>query len=696
MDRRRFLKLTGAVAAGLALGLDRFGAIAHADAANFEPSALLQVSRDGSVTLWVTKTEMGQGVSTSLPMILAEELEADWKTVKIRYAKLDPKYGDQDTGGSESVRGSYDRLRRAAAAAREMLVAAAAKRWGVLPATCHAENGAVLHAASKRSTLYRELVGDASKLPVPADPRLKEPRAFRLLGQSPPRFDIPSKVTGAACYGIDVRVAGMLFASIERCPTHGGRLVRHESAKALAVAGVQQVVALPNAVAVVASDTWSAFRGRAALDVVWDPGPLASLDSASIDAKFRADAEQTGVVHHQVGDFAAALARSGQKLESVYTVPYLAHAPMEPQNATVLVTGNRCRIWAPVQIPSWAADSVAKELGIPRENIDLEITLVGGGFGRRLYHDYLIEAALVAKQVQGPVQLVYSRADDMRAGFYRPASLHRMTAGVTGAALTALRHRVICPSISQQLFPGSLKNGVDRNISDGLSDWPYSVADYRAEHVLSDPGIPVLWWRSVYNSQNPFASECFLDECARAAGKDPLAFRLALLKDRPRHAAVLKLAAQKAGWGRAVAKGHGLGLAMHASFGSYAAMVAEVSVEDGAPRVHRAVIALDCGQVVHPDTIRAQLEGAVMFGLSAALHSRLTFAAGATVEGNFDGHAILRLPDAPRVEVHLMPSSEKPGGVGEPGVPVVAPSVANALFAATGQRLRNLPLTLAS
>lgn len=378
----------------------------------------------------------------------------------------------------------------------------------------------------------------------------------------------------------------------------------------------------------------------------------------------------------------------------MYTVPYLAHAPMEPQNATVLVTGDRCRIWAPVQIPSWAADSVAKELGIPRENIDLEITLVGGGFGRRLYHDYLLEAARVAKQVQGPVQLVYSREDDMRAGFYRPASLHRMTAGVTGAALTALRHRVVCPSISQQLFPGSLKNGVDRNISDGLADWPYSVGDYRAEHVLSDPGIPVLWWRSVYSSQNPFASECFLDECAHAAGKDPLAFRLALLKDRPRHAAVLKLAAQKAGWGRAVAKGHGLGLAMHASFGSYAAMVAEVSIEAGAAHVHRAVIALDCGQVVHPDTIRAQLEGAVMFGLSAALHSRLTFEAGATVEGNFDGHAILRLPDAPRVEVHLVASSEKPGGVGEPGVPVVAPAVANALFAATGQRLRDLPLTL--
>ena len=692
LDRRSFLQLTGVAVGGLVLGFDAFGSLAHADAATFEPSGFIRIDGEGATTLWVTKTEMGQGINTALPMILAEELDADWARVSIQYAKVDPaRYGNQDTGGSYSVRGSWNPLRKAGAAAREMLVAAAATRWAVAPATCRSEAGFVIHDASGRRAGYGELVSDAAAQAVPKEPRLKDAKDFHVVDRATPRFDIPGKTDGSARFGIDFRIEGLLFASIERCPTHGGKLLKFDGARALALPGVRHVVPLERAVAVVATDICTAQQARAALDISWDHGPNAALDSAAIDAQFQAAAGKDGVVHKSAGDFTAAHARAQHKLEAVYSVPYVAHAPMEPQNATAHVTGERCRLWAPIQLPSWATAEVARALGIPQKNVELEIPLVGGGFGRRLYHDYAVEAALVSKAVNAPVQVVWTREDDMRGGFYRPASVHRMTAGIAAGKLTAFRHRVVGPSISLQLIPEEVKNGVDDNISDGLIDWPYAVADYRAEHVQCDPGIPVLWWRSVWSSQNPFASEGFLDECAAAAGADPLAFRLTLLAGHPRHAAVLQLAADKAGWGRKLANGRGMGLAVHGSFGSFTAMVAEVSLENGAPRVHRAVIAIDCGQVVNPDTVRAQLEGAVVFGLSAALHSKLTFASGATVEGNFGGHRILRLPETPVVEVHITPSHEAPGGVGEPGVPVVAPSVANALFAATAKRWRRMP-----
>jgi isoquinoline 1-oxidoreductase beta subunit len=692
MRRRTFLQLTGVSTAGLVLGFDAFGALAHAAAAEFQPSGFIRIAADGSTTLWVTKVEMGQGVNTALPMILAEELDADWKRVEIRYAKFDPaRYGNMDTGGSYSVRGSWNPLRKAGAAAREMLVAAAAQRWRVAPGTCRTESGFVIHDGSKRRAGYGELAAAAALLPVPKEPRFKDAKDYRVVDRATPRFDIPAKTDGSARFSLDFRLPGMLFASIERCPTHGGKLAKFDGARALALPGVRHVVPLARGVAVVATDTWTAMKARRALDITWDHGPHAALDSAGIDEQFKADAAKAGATHKSTGDFAAALSRAEHKLEADYRVPYVAHAPMEPQNTTAHVSGERCRLWAPVQLPSWATGEIATAIGIPAKNIELEIPLVGGAFGRRLYHDYAIEAALVSKAIQAPVQLVWTREDDMRGGFYRPASLHRMSAGVSAGRLTAFRHRVVGPSISLQLVPEEVKNGVDDNISDGLTDWPYAVADYRAEHVQSDPGVPVLWWRSVWSSQNPFASEGFLDECAAAAGADPLAFRLALLEQQPRHAAVLKFVAEKAGWGRKLAAGRGMGLAMHSSFGSYVAMVAEVSADKGVPRVHRAVIAIDCGQVVNPDTVRAQLEGAVVFGLSAALHSKITIAHGATVESNFDGHPILRLPETPVIEAHIVTSHEKPGGVGEPGVPVVGPSVANALFAATGKRWRRMP-----
>ena len=692
LDRRSFLQLTGVALGGLVLGFDAFGSLAHAESATFEPSGFIRIDGDGATTLWVTRTELGQGVNTALPMILAEELDADWTRVSIQYAKVDPvRYGNQDTGGSYSVRGAWTPLRKAGAAAREMLVAAASRRWGVAPATCRTEAGFVLHDASGRRAGYGELASDAATQPVPGEPQLKDTKDFRVVDRATPRFDIPGKTDGSARFSSDFRIAGLLFASIERCPTHGGKLLQCDGARALALPGVRHVVPLERSVAVVATDIWTAQQARAALGITWDHGPNAALDSAGIDAQFKAASSRDGVAHKSVGDFDAAHARADHKLEATYSVPYVAHAPMETQNATAHVTGDRCRLWAPIQLPSWAVGEVARAIGIPEKNVELEIPLVGGAFGRRLYHDYAIEAARVSRAVSAPVQVVWTREDEMRGGLYRPASVHRMTAGIAAGRLTAFRHRVVAPSISLQLVPEEVNDGVDGNISDGLVDWPYAVADYRAEHVQCDPGIPVLWWRAVWNSQNPFASEGFMDECAAAAGADPLAFRLALLKDRPRHTGVLQLAADKAGWGRKLASGRGTGLAMHAAFGSFAAMVAEVSLENGAPRVHRAVIAIDCGQVVNPDSVRAQLEGAVVFGLSAALHSKLTFAKGATVEGNFGGHRILRLPETPEIEVHIMPSHEAPGGVGETGVPVVAPSVANALFALTARRWRRMP-----
>lgn len=695
MQRRTFLQLTGLAATGLVLGFDALGSIAHAEAVTFQPSGFIRIDAEGNITLWSTKAEMGQGVNTAFPMILAEELDADWARVRMQYAPVDAvRYGNQDTGGSYSVRGSYKQLRTAGAAARLMLVTAAANRWGVEPATCRSEAGVVYHDASKRSLAYGALVEDAAKLPVPKEPALKDPKTFRILGRDTKRFDIPSKTNGSAKFGIDLRVDGMLFASIERCPTFGGKLGSFDGAKALALPGVKHVVPLERGVAVVATDTWTAMQARKALQITWDHGPNASMNTASIDALFAEAAVKDGVTHKSTGDFAAMHAKAEKKLEADYHVPYVAHAPMEPQNATAHVTGDRCKLWAPVQLPSWAVPEVAKAIGIPAANVECVVPLIGGAFGRRLWHDYAIEAALVSKALQAPVQVVWTREDDMRGGFYRPRSLHRMSAGITGGKLTAYRHKVVGPSISAQLVPEEIKNGVDDNISDGLTDWPYAVADYHAAHVQVDPGISVLWLRSVWSSQNPFGSEGFMDECAAAAGADPLAFRLELLKDKPRHAAVLKLAAEKAGWGAKLPAGHGMGLAVHSSFGSYAAMVAEVSLHDGMPRVHRAVMAVDCGQVVNPDNVRTQMEGAVIFGMSLAFDAQFTFEHGATVEGNFDGHRPLRLPQAPeKVEVHLVPSSEKPGGIGEPGVPVVAPAIANALFAATGRRWRRMPFS---
>jgi isoquinoline 1-oxidoreductase beta subunit len=689
LSRRDFLRISAGAGAGLCLGfrIEAREAWAATPAA-FAPNAFLSVETSGQVAIWVVRSEMGQGVHTSMPMLVAEELECDWKSVHIEQAPTDPKFGQMSTGGSRSVRGSWTPLRKAGASAREMLVLAAAVRWGVEPASCRAEEGQVVHAASGRTLSYGALAAAAAKLPVPKDPPLKDPKDFRLLGKPVPRLDTPSKVTGRAVFGIDVRLPGMLFATVARPPVVGGKVAGFDDAKARKVPGVRKVIQVPSGVAVVADSTWAAIQGREALEVRFEDGPNGSLDSAAVE-RLLSDPEAKPQVVRADGDLDAALAAATKKLEAVYQAPFLAHATMEPMNCTARVTKKSAELWAPTQAPTWAQGAVAKALGLPEAAVTVRTTLLGGGFGRRAIPDFAVEATEVSRAAGAPAQVVWTREDDMRHDLYRPASRHELRAGIDAAGcLAAWHHRVRAPSIAAQLFGG--REGRP-DVVEGAADVPYDAGAVLVDCVTPAVGLRVGWWRSVYASQNAFAEECFLDECAAAAGKDPVAFRKELLAKHPRHRGVVELAAEKAGWGSPLPAGRGRGIACYFSFGSWVAEVAEVSVQGKELRVHRVVAAVDCGRVVNPDTIQAQVESAVAYGLSAALHGEITLERGRVRQGNFDDYEPLRLDEMPAVEVHLVPSAEDPGGIGEPGLPPIAPAVANAIFAATGQRLRRMP-----
>ncbi len=695
VSRREFLKVCGAAGAGLVIGvyLPRAGAAAARSTAPFAPNAFLSIDRAGTVTIWVAKSELGQGVRTALPMLVAEELEADWAKVRIEPAILDAKYGNQGTGGSASVRRSWLPLRTAGAAAREMLVAAAAATWSVPPSACRAQAGEVIHAQTGRRLGYGALVEKASALQVPDHPALKDPKDFHLLGTSVPRLDLHSKVDGSARFGIDVRRPGMLFAAIARCPVFGGVPASVDDVRARQVPGVRDVVRLRTRVAVVAENTWAAFEGRRALQVTWDEGADAGLDSADIRAKFEQMSRGQAATARHDGDPEPALSRAALKLEADYEVPFAHHAPMEPMNCTADARGDRCEMWAPTQFPSIVRRAVAGEIGVPPEAVQVNITLVGGGFGRRIEADYAVEAAAVSKQVGAPVQVVWSREDDIQHGWYRPASLHRLRAAIEGGRLTAWTHRVVAPSIVAQRGFADLKNGLDEQAVDGAANIPYAIENLHVDYVLAETPVPIGWWRSVFASQNAFATECFLDEVAMALQKDPVALRRELLAKSPRHLGVVELAASKAGWGTPLPAGHARGVALCESFGSFVAQVAEVSVaESGEPRVHRVVCAVDCGMTVNPGIITQQFEGAVAFALTAALKGPITIEKGRVEQSNFHDYELLRMSEMPEVEVHIVQSREAPGGIGEPGVPPLAPAFANALFAATGKRIRRLPI----
>jgi isoquinoline 1-oxidoreductase beta subunit len=693
LGRRDFLKLSAG--AGLWLAVSEPGRVIAADPSQppdgFAPSAWLHVGPDGVVTVHLGKSEMGQGTFTGMAVLIAEELEADWKKVRVLSADADPRFGNMVTGGSRSVRGNFIPLRKVGAAAREVLVAAGAKRLGVKPAACRAEEGAVVHGASGRRLEYGALVADAAKLPVPGNPRLKDPRSFRLIGKRVPRLDTPPKVAGRAVFGLDVRVPGMRYAAVARPPTLGGKVKGFDAAAAGRVPGVIKVVEVPSGVAVIADSSWSAFRGRDALAATFAPGPDGALDTAGLSRRL-AEAPVASEPMRSVGDVERALAGAARRLEAAYTLPLLAHATMEPMNCVASVGSGKVELWAPTQAPTWARSEVARALGVSESAVTVHVTFLGGGFGRRAMPDFAVEAAEVSRAAGVPVQVVWTRTDDLRHDFYRPPGRNELRAGLDAKGrLVAWHHRVRTPSISRQL--GHTAAGAAApDVGEGAQDVPYTIPAIRVDQAAPEPGVPIGWWRSVYSSQNAFAEEVFMDELARAAGKDPLAFRLAHLPRTSRLRGVLQLAAEKAGWGGSVPKGRGLGIACHASFGSYVAHVAEVSVRNGRIAVHRVVTAVDCGTALNPDSVEHQAEGSVVYGLSAALRGEITLKDGAVVQANFDDYEPLRMSEVPKVEVHLVPSQEEPGGMGEPALPPIAPAVANAVFAATGERLRSLPL----
>lgn len=704
LHRRDFLKTSAAGGVGLVLGLYLPGKYAaqaaeSAPAAAFAPNAWIRIAPDDSVTLVIDKSEMGQGILTALCMLAAEELECDWKKIRTEFAPaakeyFNPVFGLQGTGGSTSVRGSWEPLTKAGAAAREMLIAAAATRWGVEAASCHAANGSVIHTPTKRKLSYGQLAEDAAKLPVPEKPARKDPKDYRFIGKAMKRLDTPPKVNGRAEFGIDVRLPGMLHAAVARCPVFGGKVASFDASKAEKVPGVKRVVQISTGVAVIADNSWSAFRGRDALQITWDEGPNAANTSAAIRKIFADAAEKTGAVARKDGDAQSALASSAKKIEAVYEVPFLAHATMEPMNCAADVRADGCDIYAPTQFQTFAQGTGAKITGLKPEQVRIHTTYLGGGFGRRAEQDFIAEAVEASKAAGAPVQVTWTREDDMQHDYYRPAAYSRLAAGFDADGWpVAWYDRVVGPSIFTRFF-GGVRNGIDPAAVEGVANLAYAIPNFHVEYVLQEAGVPVGFWRSVGNSQNGFVSECFFDEVAHAGGKDPVELRRRLLKNSPRHLRVLELAAEKAGWGKPLAAGRSLGVAVVESFGSYVAQVAEVSVDRKAKTVavHRVVCAVDCGKVVNPDTVVAQMESGIIFGLTAALKGEITIDRGRVEQSNFHDYEVLRLNETPKIEVYLVPSTEAPGGCGEPGTPPIAPAVCNAIFAATGKPIRRLPI----
>ena len=669
------------------------------------PNAFIRIAPDDSVTILLKHSEMGQGVWTSLPMVVAEELGCDWSRVRVEHAPAAPEYahtafGMQMTGGSTSTWESFDQLRTAGAMARELLVAAAAAKLGVKAAECRVDNGHVVHG--QRRVRYGEVAEAAAKLPMPASVKLKEAKDWTLIGKPTRRLDSRAKTTGTAEFGIDVKRPDMAVALVARAPVFGATLKKVDATKAKAIAGVLDVVEVPSGVAVLGKHFWAAKQGRDALVLEWDEGAFAQASTANLRDEYRKLAATPGAIAKAAGDVEAALKGAPSAIEAEYEVPFLAHAPMEPLNCTVSIDAEGCEIWTGTQFQTVDQMNVGKALGIKPEQVRIHTTFLGGGFGRRANptSDFIVEAALVAKAAKRTVKVVWTREDDIHGGYYRPMWLSRLRASLDADGKPAAwAHTIVGQSIlaGTPFEPMMVKDGVDATSVEGAADSPYLAAIPAHRVALHSPKSPVtvLWWRSVGHSHTAFVVESFVDELAHAAKQDPLEYRRALLPKGARERRALDLAAEKFGWGKPLPKGHAAGLAVHQSFDSYVAQVAEVSVEDGKVRVHRVVCAIDCGPVVNPLTVEAQMQSGIAYGLSAALHGELTLKNGRVEQNNFNDYVALRLPEMPKVEVHIVPSTDKMGGCGEPGTPPIAPAVGNALFALTGKRLRRLPFRLA-
>jgi len=711
MERREFLKVSVS-GAGLVVAVSFFGGSSIAVSSGVEekagnagkpwvPNAWIRITPDNVVTVLMNKSEMGQGTWTALAMVVAEELESDWKDIRVEASPVrdeykDPVFGMQITGGSTGVRHMYDPMRRAGATAREMLIQAAASEWNVPSGECRADKGRVIHEKTGKSLTYGELCVKASQVSTPQDVPLKPRDKFRLIGKSMPRLDIPDKVDGKGVFGTDIFVPGMLYSALERPPAYGARLLSFDQQAAEKISGVQKVVTIPDGVAVVANTIEAAWKGRPALKAVWDAGSLPNLDDAALERILSEHMEKKGLVAKNVGDVEEAFKNAIHRMKAVYSIPYVAHAAIEPQNCTADVRKDACEIWCPTQFQTAVLQVAMKETGLPAEKIVIHTTHLGGGFGGKAEVKVVEEAVRISKAVGKPVKHIWSRQEDFRNDFYRPGSLHRMEAGLDREGrLVAWQHKVVVSPIMERILPWMVKDGIEPTAVDAICDMEYSPPNLSVEYVRLGLPIPVGFWRSVGNSSNPFAVESFVDELAHAAGKDPLEFRLNMLRENPRAAGVLKKVAEAGDWGKPLPAGSGRGMAQRFCFGSFAAQLAEVSVdmETGVIKIRRMVAAIDPGQVVNPDSVVAQIEGATIMGLSTALKERVSFGKGGVATSNFSDYPILTMAEVPEIEVHIITNNEKMGGIGEPGVPPVAPAVANAVFAATGIRLRSLPLS---
>lgn len=704
LSRRRFLQISGGLGVGLVVsfllpGCGREGAPSagarEGAAADGEVNAYVRITPEGDVVLSIAKSEMGQGVLTSLAMLVAEELEVDWERVRSVHALADvDRYGKWSTGGSSSVRANFDAYRRAGAAARELLVAAACERWSVAREECRAENGEVVHAATDRRLAYAELAERAAALPAPEEPALKARADYRLIGKDVRRLDTPAKVDGSAIFGLDVRVPGMLVAQVVRPPDLGGKVRSFDAQAALAVPGVRAVVEIPNGVAVVANGFWAAQSGRRKLAVEWKPGPHADLDNAAVRSRCLAVVDE-GIVARDDGDAEAAFAGAAHKLEALYEFPYLAHATLEPMNCTARVDDDGCELWVPSQSPTGAAETAAKITGLGPERIRVNTTLLGGGFGRRSAHDFVEDAVHLSKQMKAPVQVVYTREDDMKAGLYRPAGTNVMRGALDAEGWPLVwDQRIASPSIMRaKNWLSGMKDGIDMTAVEGVRNLPYAIPNVHVRWADVELPVSLHWWRSVGSSQNGWVTECFFDELCALGGKDPVEARMRLLAEHPRHRRALALAVEKAGYGQPLAEGRAHGVAVHESFGSIVAQIAEVSLaEDGAPRVHRVVCVVDCGEVVHPEGVRHQMESGITMGLSAALWGEVAIDKGRITTANFDTYPIARIDQMPRVESFVIAEGDPMGGIGEPGTPPIAGAIGNAILKLTGKPIRRLPI----